>query len=168
VTEHDRDVEAAHERVEATSAEAVAVALRHIAQHEPFVDAPTQVADRDLGQFQQIANTRLVEKGEMLKLAEKNLARFVNHLATHVVIYPQINAVRLSVLAHVALAIRLEPVLKCQPLWSAIAREDWEDAADALMMTRWPDKAREDGERRRVLELARMMRSGTEPSSWVH
>lgn len=35
-------------------------------------------------------------------------------------------------------------------------------------MTRWPEKAKDEDERRRVLELARMMRTGEEPAAWAH
>ncbi|MGE7139155.1 hypothetical protein ACQKIE_16130 [Luteibacter sp. NPDC031894] len=152
-------------RVEATEAEAITVALRHIALHAPFLGALADAGDRDLSDFQRIAATRVVEQGEMLRMAEKNLSRFVGMLRTRTAIYPQLNGVRLSVLAHVALAIRLQPLLECKPLWTAVDRQDWDDAADALLMTRWPEKAVDDGEKRRVLELARMMRTGTEPPS---
>lgn len=155
-------------RVEATEAEAINVALRHVAQHAPFVGALADAGDRDLSDFHRIAATRVVERGEMLNMAEKNLSRYVGMLRTRTAIYPQINPVRLSVLAHVALAIRLQPLLDCKPLWTAVDRNSWEDAADALMMTKWPDKAVEDGEKRRVLELHRMMRTGVEPTGWTH
>lgn len=162
----------ATQRVDATSRLAVEVALRHIAQHEPFVSAPPDTGDRDLSQFQRIAADRLVDKSEMLKMAEKNLARYVNALWAKVATMPHLDAVRLSVLAHVALVIRMKPLLDSEPLWAAIARartqpSAWDDAADELMMTKWPEKARDDRERRRVLELARMMRTGVEPPGWV-
>lgn len=155
-------------RVEATEAEAITVALRHVAQHVPFVGAVTDAGDRDLSDFQRIAATRVVEQGEMLRMAEKNLSRFVGMLRTRTAIYPQLNPVRLSVLAHVALAIRMPALLDCKALWTAVDRLNWEDAADALMMTKWPDKAVDDSEKLRVLELHRMMRTGKEPPGWMH
>jgi hypothetical protein len=155
-------------RVEATEAAAITVALRHVAQHSPFVGAVTNAGDRDLSDFHRIAATRVVEQGEMLRMAEKNLSRFVGLLRTRTAIYPQLNPVRLSVLAHVALAIRIQALLECKPLWTAVDRNNWEDAADALMMTKWPDKAVDDDEKRRVLELSRMMRTGAEPPGWKH
>jgi hypothetical protein len=166
VTEHE--LEEAYARVEATEAEAISVAVRHVAMHAPFVDAPLVTIDRDLGDFQRIAATRVVTKAELMKMAEKNLSRYVGLLRPRTAIYPQLTAVRLSVLAHVALSIRLKPLLESHALWSAIDRERWDDAADELIMTKWPEKAKEEDERRRVLELARMMRTGKEPDAWAH
>lgn len=173
VIEHDYDeADQANARVDETSAKAVEIALRHVAVHEPFASAPADTGDRDLADFQRIAATRLVSRPEMLKLAEKNLSRSIDALRTRAIIYPHLDAVRLSVLGHVALAIRTSGVLECKPLWSAIARagtqpDAWDDAADELMLTKWPEKARDDGEKRRMLELARMMRTGVEPASMV-
>lgn len=132
MTDDDRIVAEAAQRVESTSIEAVAVALRHIAIHEPFATEPDDTGERDLIHFQQIAKYRLVDKGELLKMAEKNLARYVAALRSRVVIYPHLNAVRVSV---VALAIRIRAVLDCKLLWTAIARSDWESAADELWLT---------------------------------
>lgn len=165
MTEDELIVAEAHRRVESTSSEAVAVALRHVAVHEPFASAPTDTGDRDLAQFHQLARQRLVDKDEMLKMVERNLARNVSALWSKVVTHPNLDAVRLSVLAHVALVIRTRPLLEADALWAAISHSAWDDAADELLMTKWPDRAKEDGDKRRVLELARMMRTGVEPSS---
>lgn len=162
----DQELEEVIARVEATEAEAITVAVRHVAMHAPFIDAPPTDIDRDLADFQRIAATRVVTKDELIAMAEKNLSRFVGLLRPRTAIYPQITAVRLSVLAHVALVIRLKTLLECHALWTAIDRERWDDAADELIMTRWPEKAKDDDDRRRVLELARMMRTGEEPAAW--
>lgn len=162
------ELDEAYARVEATEAEAISVAVRHVAMHAPFVDAPTLALDRDLADFHIIASTRVVTQAELIQMAEKNLSRYVGLLRPRTAIFPQITPVRLSVLAHVALAIKLKNLLDCQPLWTAIDRERWDDAADELIMTRWPEKAKDDDERRRVLELARMMRTGEQPASWAH
>lgn len=171
--EEAREDAEATARVAETSAQAVVVALRHIAQHEPFVDAPSDTGERDISHFQRIAQARLVDKSELLKMAEKNLARSVSALFPYVATMPHLDPVRLSVLAHVALVIKLGPLLECKPLWDAISRAAtdelaWYDAADELMMTRWPVSAKERDDRRRVLELHRMMLTGKEPNSWVH
>lgn len=168
MTEDETIVAEAYARVEATSTEAVAVALRHVAVHEPFATAPDDTGERDLIQFRQLAQYRLVDKGELLKMAEKNLARHVSRLQSYIVMYPHLSAVRVSVLAHVALAIGIKPVIECRDLWAAIARQDWESAADELWLTKWPERAKDDGEKRRVLEMARMMRTGVEPNSRLH
>ena len=163
----DHAVAEATARVEETSARAIEIACRHIAIHEPFANAPSDVGDRDLTDFARIGSARLVSREELLKMAERNLARFVAALRARAAIYPQLDAVRLSVLAHVALVIRISGVLDCKPLWTAIHNCRWDDAADELMLTKWPEKARNDGDRRRMLELARMMRTGDEPAQLV-
>lgn len=166
IEDHD-DAAEATARVDETSARAIEIACRHIAIHEPFVNAPPDVGDRDLADFARIGSNRLVSREELLKMAEKNLSRFVTALRSRAAIYPQLDPVRLSVLAHVALAIRISALLECKALWTAIHKSRWDDAADELMMTKWPEKARNDGDRRRILELARMMRDGREPASLV-
>lgn len=161
----DVDLEETINRVEATESEAISVALRHVAMHAPFSGAITSAGDRDLGDFHRIAATRVVERSEMLTMAEKNIGRFVGMLRSRTAIYPQLNAVRLSVLAHVALAIKIQPLLECKPLWTAVDRQNWDDASDALLLTKWPEKAVDEGEKIRVLQLARMMRTGVEPAA---
>ncbi|KAF1009502.1 MAG: hypothetical protein GAK28_00140 [Luteibacter sp.] len=165
--EADDDAAEASARVDETSARAIEIACRHIAIHEPFSNAPLDVGDRDLADFARIGAARLVSREELLKMAERNLSRFVSALRSRAAIYPQLDAVRLSVLAHVALAIRITALLECKPLWTAIHNSRWDDAADELMLTKWPEKARNDDDRRRMLELARMMRTGDEPAQLV-
>lgn len=167
IDNHDPELQEAYERVEATEAEAISVAVRHVAMHTPFVDAPADVDDRGLAEFERIAQTRSITKDELIDLVEKTLTRSVLRLRQRTALYPQLTGVRLSVLAHVALVIGAPALKACQPLWTAISASRWEDAADELMLTKWPERAKGDDDKRRMLELARMMRSGDEPSAWA-
>jgi hypothetical protein len=76
--------------------------------------------------------------------------------------------VRLAVLAHVAMVIGTPTLMACRELWDAISQSRWDDAQDVLLMTKWPERATANDERRRMLELARMMRTGLVPLAWTH
>jgi len=167
VTENDPEVEAVIERAEVTEAEAAEVAMQHITGYAPFVGAAETVEDRGISAFERLASTHAVAKSEMVELLARDLRRCVRSLRSKTVIYPQMGSVRLAVLAHVTMVIGKRALNECRPLWDAIYESQWEDASDALLMTRWPEKAKVDEERRRVLELARMMRTGLQPAAWT-
>jgi GH24 family phage-related lysozyme (muramidase) len=158
----------AYDRVEATEAQAHDVAMQHITAYAPFVGAAEQVEERGLAAFERIVNTRAVTKSEVSELLARDLRRQMRSLRPQTTIYPQLGSVRLAVLAHVALVIGAKALHDCRDMWNAISAGRWEDASDALLMTRWPEKAGTDSERRRVLELARMMRTGLVPLAWTH
>jgi len=168
VTEQDDEVAMVHERVEATEAHAAEVAMQHISAYAPFLGAIEAVEDRGISSFERIASTRAVSKAEMTDLLGRDIRRFVRSLRPRTVIYPQLGSVRLAVLAHVAMVIGTHALMQCRELWDAISQSRWDDAQDVLLMTRWPERATGNGERRRMLELARMMRTGLVPIAWTH
>jgi len=163
----DDEVALVHERVEATEAHAAEVAIRHIGAYAPFIGATESVEDRGITAYERIASTRAVSKAEMTELLGRDIRRFVRTLRPRTAIYPQLGSVRLAVLAHVAMVIGSPALMACRPLWDAISQARWDDAQDTLLLTRWPERAVSDDERRRMLELARMMRTGVVPASWT-
>lgn len=165
--DNDQELAKVYDHVEATEANAVEVAIRHITGYAPFVGAATEIEERGIGAFERLGATRAVTGSEMTELLARDLRRFVRSLRPKTAIYPQMGQVRLAVLAHVAMVIGSKPLMACRPLWDAISGNLWDDASDALLMTRWPEKAKGDDERRRVLELARMMRTGMVPHTWA-
>ena len=72
-----------------------------------------------------------------------------------------IRSVRHGVLFHVALLIGIDALRNMPGLWEALRSKSFEDASEALMMSNWPAVVgSEADEKRRVLDLQRMMRTG--------
>ena len=163
----DQEVQAVIDRAEATEARATDVALQHIAGYAPFTAAAESVDERGISDFERIANTHVVSQSEMIELLGKDIRRYVRALRPKTVMYPQMGAVRLAVLAHVEMVIGKPALDNCRELWDAVSSKRWDDASDALMLTNWPAKAEAAEERRRVLDLARMMRTGLVPLEWL-
>jgi hypothetical protein len=168
VTDNDPELEPVYLLAEVTEARAAEVAMQHITAYAPFVSATEEIDERSISAFERLAATRAVGKTEMTELLGRDIRRFVRSLRSKTVIYPQMGSVRLAVLAHVAMVIGQRALMECRPLWDAISGSRWDDASDALLLTRWPEKAKVEEERRRVLELARMMRTGSQPIAWTH
>ena len=77
---------------------------------------------------------------------------------------PHLNAARCGVLLHVGLLIGADEILRINELWAALQNQDYESAHDLLLSTRWPALAGDDpAERRRVLAMARQLRTGVAP-----
>jgi hypothetical protein len=168
VTDHDAELEPVYALAEETEARAAEVAMQHITAYAPFAGASDDIDERGIRAFERIAATKAVAKAEMTELLGRDLRRFVRMLRPKTVIYPQMGSVRLAVLAHVAMVIGKQALMDCKPLWDAISESRWDDAQDTLIMTKWPERATTEDERRRVLELARMMRTGLVPLAWTH
>lgn len=168
MTDAEEEVAVTLERVEATEAHAADVAMQHIGAYAPFLGALETVDDRGISSFERIASTRAVSKAEMNELLSRDIRRFVRSLRTRTAIYPQLGSVRLAVLAHIAMVIGTQELMRRKDLWDAISQSRWDDAQDVLLMTKWPERASTDDERRRVLELSRMMRTGVVPIAWTH
>lgn len=163
----DPDIDAMLKQAEIVQAQAKDIALQHIQEYAPFVGMTSAVRAREIRDFDVIARTGSVFREEMTEMLARDLTAHMSMLTAQVLAHPQINSVRLAVLAHVAMVIGQDNLLKCRLLWDAISSKQWDDAQDALLMTKWPEQARSDEDRRRVLELARMMRTGVVPMAWM-
>lgn len=155
------------ERAEATEARARSVAMQHIQAYAPFFDLPENDRDREIRDFEALAKTGVVRPVEMSSLLSRDIDSYMIKLRPMTLLYPQINSVRLAVLAHVAMVIGAGSLAASRGLWEAISAGLWDDAQDALLLTKWPEHARTESDRRRVLELARMMRTGVVPIHWT-
>lgn len=167
IHDDDAEIEAMLSRAETTEAHARGVAMQHIQAYAPFYDLPDYEQDREIRDFEALAKTGVVRKVEMSGLLARDIDSYMIKLRPQTLQYPQINSVRLAVLAHVAMVIGADSLAKARELWAAISQSLWDDAQDALLMTKWPEHARTESDRRRVLELARMMRTGVVPLHWT-
>jgi len=148
--------------------EASEIAMNHIAEFHPFANLPPQVNARLLHDFQRIGQAKGISKTQMLVLLAEDINTYLTRLRSHTLNHVQIGSVRLAVLVHVAVAIGADETIKIPGLSAALRDCRFEDAADCLMMSRWPMTATEADDRKRILELARMMRTGTVPTAWLH
>src|ERR1700754_20627 len=99
----------------------------------------------------------------MTILLEQDIPWYLRQLRTITLNHPNIGSVRLAVFIHVAMVIGIRELLHLPYLWQAVKENRWDDAADALLMSKWPGNDPRDDEKKRILELARMMRVGLAP-----
>lgn len=146
--------------------EASMIALRHIAGYQPFDKLPDEVSGRMIEAYQKIASTNHVGKRDLAILLEQDIPWYLRQLRTITLNHPNIGSVRLAVFIHVAMVIGIRELLHLPYLWQAVKENRWEDAADALLMSKWPGNEPGEDDKRRILELFRMMRTGLAPIHW--
>jgi hypothetical protein len=154
--------------MEAMEREAGDIAMSHIATFAPFASLPVTVNARLLDDFARLGQARGVSRPEMLNLLEQDLPMYLRKLRATTLNLLHIGSARLAVLLHVSVAITAEETVKIPGLVDALKSKRFEDAADCLQMSRWPLTATKPEEQKRILELARMMRTGSVPASWLH
>jgi lysozyme len=72
----------------------------------------------------------------------------------------QLNDSRLAVVLHLAFMLGVQELQSLEPFWDAIRDNDFERAADEMMLSEWPERFENESDRRRALELVSMMRTG--------
>lgn len=73
----------------------------------------------------------------------------------------RLNEVRMAVILHLAFVLGADAVKAMKALWDALRAEDYETAADVMLLSDWPTQVGRDlDERRRAVDLVRMMRTG--------
>nr|GAT43704.1 predicted protein [Mycena chlorophos] len=159
----DDEVTAVFERVQRTSALAKDNLLAHVSGFAPFWGAPETIEARRINDYKRVEATKAVSRREMLSMLVRDVDAYLDIFNPQIAIYPQINSARLCVLVHVSMVMGYNEVKDNRDLWDAISQNRWEDASDVLLMSDWPTRAVEAEDRRRVLELTRMMRTGTMP-----
>lgn len=163
MTAEDAEAQIVLDQVRAMEATAMEIAVRHAMSHEPFASLAEGLQERDIEAFGRIAASQQVTRSEMVPLVAKDVERYIHRLRTQTLLYPEMGAVRLAVLGHVAMVLKPAVLARLRPLWDAISRNDWQTAANELLLSNWPDKAKTQSDRRRVIELADMMRTGLAP-----
>lgn len=74
---------------------------------------------------------------------------------------PMLSEARLAVVAHLCLLLSVEHVKKLATFWQAMKAEDYEAAADEMMLSAWPRFIGNDPrDKQRALDLVFMMRTG--------
>lgn len=142
------------------------IALRHISAYQPFDKLPDEVSGRMIEAYQKIASTNQVSKRDLAILLEQDIPWYLRQLRTITLNYPNIGSVRLAVFVHVAMVIGIRELLHLPYLWQAVKENRWEDAADALLMSKWPGAEPSEQEKKKTLELVRMTRTGLPPLHW--
>lgn len=156
----DQETEAELARAESIRTEALAFATRHIPMFCPFTTAARKRPTRRLVNFARLAEDPVISHDDLLVLLDRTLREILADLRVIIHTMPQLDAIRVMVLVHVACEIGTAELQRLTALWSAIRDRRWDDAADEIQLTRWPTAATREEDQRRVLQLARMMRTG--------
>mgnify|MGYP001093959220 CR=1 FL=1 len=149
--------------------EAMELAGRHVGGFEPLSKLPVEVPLRLISDYRQLLSSRKLSRDEMSVVVQRDLKRATEKLRGMTLNMDHLNSVRLSVLLHVAVLVGVEKLANMAELWKALREKRFEDAADALLLSEWPlvvagDPTTDD--KRRVIELHRMMRGGLVPTTF--
>lgn len=160
----DREIEAIYEGERM----AMFYARLGITRYPPFSKLPANVAGRLIDDYRRYLEKGGASRDEAEYMVTNDLRSTVEALRTMVIPLPNLGNVRHGVLLHVALFVGLD-VLKAQKtLWDALRSEDYETAHDELLSTTWPKLVGDtDQSRKRVLDLARQLRTGKLPEGWL-
>ena len=147
---------------------AKSIALRLIQRHEQFRAHPTPDGHGGvvIGWLRKFSRKGISHKAATLMLRE-DLDEAMQALRSKIVMVgqDQLGASRVAVLLHLAMLpeIGAARVLGWDALWAALSTANWNDAADALLLTEWPvvvGGARESMVR--AVALQRVLRTGNQ------
>lgn len=149
-------------------ADAMTLAANNIAHFSPLSLLPPEVPLRIVSHYRNVLSRAGLGSSEGQFLLRGDLGKIAEMLRGQTASLPQLGAARHAVLLHVAFFVTPEVVSQARELWHAIRNNDWEGAHDALMLTDWPINAGLTYEdRKMVLQLARVMRTGQLPFEWT-
>jgi hypothetical protein len=148
--------------------EAMELAGRQVFGFEPLSKLPVEVPLRLISDYRHLLSSRKLSRDEMSFVVQRDLRQATAKLRGMTLNMEHLNSVHLSVLLHVAVLVGVEKLAKMGDLWAALREKRFEDAADALLYSEWPlivagDPTTDD--KRRVVELLRMMRTGLLPTT---
>jgi len=149
-------------------ADAMTLAAINIGHFSPLSLLPPEVPLRIVSHYRNVVLRSGMASSEGQFMLRGDLSKIAEMLRGQTASLPQLGAARHAVLLHVAFFVTPEVVRNARELWHAIRNSNWEDAHDALMLTDWPTNAgltHED--RKMVLQLARVMRTGVFPLEWT-
>lgn len=151
-----------------TEADAVTLAVNNICRFSPLSLLPPDVMLRLVSHYRTVFARAQIADAEGKFMLRGDVGKISEFLRGRTLGLPQLGAARQAVLLHVAFFVGVDPIAQCDALWDAIRRQDWESAHDALMLTDWPVLAGiTDEDRKMVLSLARIMRTGLIPLDWT-
>jgi hypothetical protein len=163
MTTHDEDVA---EILQAED-EAMQIAEAHMWQFSPLHNLPDSVALRLLADYRKVLSGRGHSRSETANMIRSDLATVTQKLRGMTASMLYLGSARHAVLLHVALLVGIESVQNMPGLWEALRAKNFEGASEALMMSQWPAMVgTEEEEKRRVIDLARLMRTGVVSTEW--
>lgn len=147
---------------------AKSIALRLVQRHEPFLaqPAPDGHGGTMIG-FLRALGRKGITRQAATHMLRDDLDEAMVALRARIaaVGHERLGAARAAVLLHLALLpeIGAARVLSWESLWSALASERWNDAADALLLTEWPTVMTGTTQQRvRGVALQRVIRTGNQ------
>jgi len=148
--------------------EAMSIAETHVMRYAPFRLLPEEVALRYTADWFKILAKNGISKREATVMARSDFAQIVQALRGRTASMPYLGSVRFAALIHVAMFITAEAVLAMNAMWAALRAHDFERASEEILMSNYPMMVgTEPEEKRRVLDLARMMRTGILTTEWT-
>lgn len=163
MSEEDDDIEA----ILHAESEAMSLAETHMMRYTPFSMLPDTVTIRYIDDFKQILVHKGISKSEAALMARSDLSKIADGLRGSTASMPWLGSVRFAALIHVAMRIGVKATLDIPMLWECLRNRDFEGASDALVMSTWPRMVgNEEDEKRRAMDIIRMMRRGVLTTSF--
>ena len=144
-------------------------ATEHFMLYNPFLSLPTDTTMRVLSDYKVLLNSRNITGEECRVLVQNDFTKASEGLRARTASMLFLGAPRHAVLLHVALLIGIQALLDLQPVWEALRAQKYDQAAEELLLSDWPrmvGPTRE--ERMRILDLARVIRTGVLPTALTH
>lgn len=142
-------------------AEAMMVAETQLMRFTPFALLPESVALRTVEYHTKILRDRGFSRKEAKALLSSDMAKITQGLRGSTISMPWLGSVRFAALILVAMLIGIEATQTMPNLWECLRKRDYEGASDALMMSSWLRMVgNEDEEKRRAMDILRMLRIG--------
>ena len=140
---------------------AMQMAHAHFEQYNPFLKLPAQVTLRVLKDYRKALANINITGAEASMMIGNDLHKCALALRGMTAGMLYLGSARHAVLLHVGLLIGVKALCEHEALWVALRARNYEKAHDELMLTDWPRLVGDElDERRRVLDLARILRTG--------
>lgn len=151
-----------------TESEAMKVAERHLGFYSPFRQLPDEVEFRTIADYTRLLLGRGIAKHEVPGLLETDLSAACNALRSWTLNMPWLSSIQVAALIHVAMHVGLPTIKAMDGLWQALKAKRFDQAADEILMSNWPRLVgNEPEERRRVIDISNMLRSGVLRTDWA-
>lgn len=141
------------------------VALRLVQQHQRFHSHPTDngVGGKMIGWLRDLTG-KGVSKAAATHMLKDDLRESMTVLRVRIasIGHDRLGESRGAVLLFLAQLpqIGVKRVLGWNDLWNALRDERWDDAADVLLLTEWPQAMQDEESKVRAVALQRVIRSG--------
>ena len=142
---------------------------RSSSMHYPPLNAfPVSIPVRSIDEYKHFLAKPGVNRTEAEFMVTHDLIGTAAALRTSIFPLPDLNDVRHAVLLHVGFYIGVGPLKAMTDLWSSLRKKDYETAEHELLSSVWPMiMGPSEHAKRRVLDLARSMRTGELPAFLV-